>query len=178
MKTFILAMLMALMTSIPAQATGLDNIGWIPTKQAEDGKVMKITNMGLRGGMISVGCDKEGDPVKINFTRANSSASDMFIVELMNKEANDKGNYVRAYGLRTMSPIATLNQIELSTQGFVVSFYEEGALNQFYQYRAKKDGAKIPVPIGAEKFAGHEEVKAYTDQIREVCTARLGSPNL
>lgn len=177
MKTLLLAFLMMLVTGA-VKATTLDNIGWVPTKQAENGKVMKITNMGLRGGMISVGCEKEGDPLKIAFTRANNSPSDMFIVELMNKEGNDKGNYVRAYGLKSMSPIATLKQVELSTQGFVVSFYEEGALDQFYQYRAKKEGVKIPVPIGAEKFAGHEEVKAYTDQIREVCTDHLGAPNL
>lgn len=180
MKNFIMGLIVLVMV-FSNGAVAKDNyleFGWIPTAKTESGQVMKITNMGLRNGTLTVGCVNPGDPVSVNYTRGNNKPVEMFIVELENEEGDDQGDYVRVYGLRSLTPTLALKQFGQSNQGFVVSFYGDGALNQYYRYRSRIDNAQIPVPIGAEKFAGHENVKEYVQQITEVCTGRMTASSL
>ncbi|WNV45942.1 hypothetical protein [Aeromonas phage AerS_266] len=175
MKNFImgLVVLMVIFSNVVSAKDNYLEFGWVPTAKTESGEIMKITNMGFRNGTLTVGCEHPGDPVAVNYIRENNSPVKMFIVELENEEGNDAGDYVRVYGLRSLTPAMALKQFELSNQGLVIAFYAEGALQQYYRYRGRIDNAKIPVPVGAEKFAGHENVKEYTDQIAKVCTGQL-----
>lgn len=180
MKNFIMGLVVVLVmfSNVVSAKDNYLEFGWIPTGKTEAGEVMKITNMGLRNGTLTVGCENPGDPVVVNYIRGNNKPVEMFIVELENEEGDDQGDYVRVYGLRSLTPTMALKQFGQSNQGFVISFYADGALEQYYRYRGRIDNAKIPVPVGAEKFAGHENVKEYIDQIAQVCTGRMTASTL
>ena len=164
-KYFVAAMIS--MVSFFSVATEVKVIGW---KEKQDDKLVtyQISNTGNKDGVLTIGCEKKGEPFTVKYV-INGKEVEMFIIETLSTSGKDTFPYVSIYGLNSMTSDMVLEQIENTDQGFVISRFENGDRARYRESRETGDKSMTPIPVGNELFTGYEFVGEFVADLKQVC---------
>lgn len=177
---FILAMLVGsfLWTSSVSAAEGpypaKDKHGWVE----KEGPGYMISNTGLNGGVVVVGCEKPNYDIIIRYTPKGKKLTKLFLIDIADLYTLPGHVTSTAFGLNTLTADVVLERLNYSATGFLGAYYAPNAVEQFFTYKLDPVNNRLPIPVGWEKFLGGGEVKEYIKKMRSQCTVDAKQPYL